>query len=64
VLVDARCGERAAAGAGGDFAAFEVAEELLPFVVGGSAVFLGGPQCPAAGEEGKVGLDGLVGVDG
>jgi hypothetical protein len=43
---------------------FEVAEELFPFGVGGGAVFLGGPQCPAAGEEGQVGLDRLVGVDG
>jgi hypothetical protein len=43
VLVDAGGAERAAAGAGGDLAAFEVAEELLPFGVGGGAVFLGGP---------------------
>ena len=64
MLVDAGGGEGAAAGAGGDFAAFEVAEEFFPFGVGGGAVFLGGPQCPAAGEEGQVGLDGLVGVDG
>ena len=64
VLVDAGGGERAAAGAGGDFAAFEVAEEFFPFGVGGGAVFLGGPQGAAAGEEGQVGLDGLVGVDG
>jgi len=35
VLVDAGGGERAAAGAGGDFAAFEVAEEFFPFGVGG-----------------------------
>ena len=53
-----------AAGAGGDLAAFEVAEELLPFLVGGGAVFLAGAQRAAAGEEGEVGLDGLVGVDG
>ena len=64
VLVDAGGGERAAAGAGGDLAAFEVAEELLPFVVGGDAVFLAGAQRAAAGEERQVGLDGLVGVDG
>jgi hypothetical protein len=64
VFVDAGGGERAAAGAGGDFAAFEVAGELFPFGVGGGAVFLGGPQGAAAGEEGQVGLDGLVGVDG
>src|SRR6202008_4187855 len=64
VFVDAGGAERAPAGAGGDFAAFEVAEEFGPFFVGGGAVFLGGPQRPAAGEEGQVGLDGLVGVDG
>src|SRR6266480_423822 len=64
VLVDAGGGECAAAGAGGDFAAFEVAEEFFPFGVGGGAVFLGGPQRPAAGEEGQVGLDGFLGVGG
>ena len=64
VLVDARGAEGPAAGAGGDLAAFEVAEELAPFLVGGDAVFLGGAQGAAAGEEGQVGLDGLVGVDG
>ena len=64
VLVAARGAECPAAGAGGDFAAFEVAEEFGPFFFGGGAVFLGGPQRPAAGEEGQVGLDGLVGVDG
>ena len=37
-----------------DFAPFEVAEELLPFVVGGSAVFLSGPQGAAAGQECQV----------
>jgi len=41
-----------------------VAEELGPFVVGGDAVFLGGPQGAAAGQERQVGLDRLVGVDG
>src|SRR5215469_5042134 len=64
VLVDARGAERSAAYSGGDLAAFEVAEEFLPFGVGGGAVFLSGPQRPAAGEEGQVGLDGLVGVGG
>jgi hypothetical protein len=39
VLVEARTGERPAAGAGGDLAAFE---ELDPLVVGGDAVFLAG----------------------
>jgi hypothetical protein len=55
--------ERAAAGADGDLAALEVAEELLPFLVGRDAVFVGGPHGAAAGEERQVGLDGLVGVD-
>src|SRR6266480_2220468 len=64
VLVDAGGADGAAAEAGGDLAAFEVAEEFGPFGVGGGAVFLGGPQRPAAGEEGQVGLDRLVGVDG
>ena len=64
MFVDAGGAERSSAGAGGDFAAFEVAEEFFPFGVGGGAVFLGGPQCPAAGEEGQVSLDRLVGVDG
>ncbi len=49
---------------GGDFAAFEVAEEFFPFGVGGGAVFLAGPLGAAAGEEAQVGLDGFVGVDG
>ena len=43
------------AGAGCDLAVLEVAEELLPFGVGGRPVFLAGAQCPAAGEEGEVG---------
>src|ERR1700739_2664642 len=42
----------------------EVAEELGPFLVGGDAVFLAGPQGPAAGQERQVCLDCLVGVDG
>jgi len=61
VLVDAGGGEGPAAEAGGEFAALEVAEELLPFGVGGGAVFLGGPQCPPPGEEGQVGLDCFLG---
>ena len=45
------------------FPQLEVAEEFLPFLVGGDAVFFARAQGPAAGEEGQVGLDGLVGVD-
>ena len=40
-----------------------MAEELFPFLGGGDAVFFARAQGPAAGEEGQVGLDGLVGVD-
>jgi hypothetical protein len=64
VLVDAGGGEGPAAQADGYFAAFEVAEELLPFVVGGGAVFLGGAQGAAAGQERQVALDHFVRVDG
>jgi hypothetical protein len=41
-----------------------VAEELLPFRVGGGAVFLAGSQGPSAGQERQVGLDRLVRVGG
>ena len=64
VLVDAGGGVGAAAEAGGDLATLEAPEELLPFLVGGCAVFLTGPQASAAGQEGQVSLDGLLGVDG
>ena len=61
--MDARGGERAAAGAGGDFAEFEVAEEFFPFLVGGDAVFLAGSQRTPSGQERQVGLDRLLGID-
>ena len=64
MFMDAGRSERAPAGADGDLAALEVAEEFLPFGVGGGPVFVGGPQGAAAGEEGQMGLDRLVGVDG
>jgi hypothetical protein len=64
VLVDAGGGERPAAETGGYLAALEVAEELFPFGVGGGAVFLGGAQGTAAGQERQEVLDYLVGVDG
>src|SRR5665811_1589348 len=64
VFVDARCGECAGTGSDGDFASFEVAEEVLPFVVGGYSVFVGGPQGSSTGEEGEMGGDGLLGIDG
>ncbi|MCY0939553.1 hypothetical protein, partial [Streptomyces sp. H34-S4] len=64
MFVDARGAERAAAGSGGDLAALEVADELAPFLVGGDAVFLAWPHRSPAGQEGQVGLDGLVRIDG
>ena len=49
VLVDAGGGVGAAAVAEGDLAAFEVAEELGPFLVGRGAVFLGRAAAPGGG---------------
>ncbi len=56
-------GESAAAYSGRDLAEFEMAEEFLPFLVGGGTVFLGGPQGPPPGQECQVGLDRLLRVD-
>src|SRR5664280_2272562 len=53
-----------AAGAQGDLSAFEVAEELLPFLFCWGAVFLAGPQRPPAGDERAVAVDDFFGVDG
>ena len=63
MLVDARGSEGASTCSCGNFSQLEVSEEFLPFGVGGDAVFLAWAQGPAAGEEGQVGLDGLVGVE-
>jgi hypothetical protein len=63
VLVDARGVVGAAAVAEGDLAALEVAEELGHFLVGRDAVFRGRAQCPAAGDEGAVAVDDLLGID-
>jgi hypothetical protein len=64
VFVDAGCAVGPAAGTEGDLSVFEMAEELVPFGVGGRAVFLSGPQGSAAGEEGAVAGDDFLGVDG
>ena len=64
MLVDARCSERATAGANGDLATFEVPQELLPFLIGGLPVFLGRAELASAGDEGQVCGDRFVGVDG
>jgi len=42
----------------------EVADELGPFGVRRGAVFLGGAQRAAAGDEGAVAVDRFLGVDG
>jgi hypothetical protein len=46
-----------------DSAALEVAEELLPFLLGGGAVLLAGAKGATAGDERAVAVDGLLGVD-
>ena len=61
VFVDAGGVVGAGAGADGESAAFEVAEEVFPFRVGGGEVLLGWAQCSAARDEGAVGFDGLGG---
>ncbi len=64
VLVDARCRVGAAAGAERQFPPLEVAEEVLPLLVGRGPALLRGPQGSATGEEGAVGVDGFFWVDG
>src|SRR5262249_28616092 len=64
VLVNAAGSVGAAAVAERDAAAFEVAEEFGPFLIGGGAVFLAGAQGAAAGDERPVAVDDLFGGDG
>jgi hypothetical protein len=64
VLVNTAGAVGAAAVAQGDAPTFEVAEELLPFLIGGGAVFLAGAGCAAAGDKGAVAVDDLLGIDG
>ena len=63
VLVNATGSVGAAAVAERDAAAFEVAEEFGPFLIGGGAVFLAGAQGAAAGDERPVAVDGFLGID-
>ncbi|MFE6398101.1 hypothetical protein [Streptomyces alboflavus] len=58
VFVEAVGAVGAGAGADGQFAALEVAKEVLPLGVSGDAVFLGGTQRTAPGDEGAMGFDG------
>jgi hypothetical protein len=64
VLMLAACSPGTPAVAQGNPAALEVAEELVPFGVGGGAVFFGGAELSAAVDEGAVAVDGFFGVDG
>src|SRR6516225_9507543 len=64
VLVNTAGRIRPAAGSQGDAAAFEVAEEFLPYLVSGQPVFFGRPQAAAAGDERAVAVDDFLGVDG
>jgi hypothetical protein len=64
MFVDARRSECAPTGTDRDLAAFEVAEKLLPFLVGRKTAFVAGAQCTASCQEGQVGLDRFVGIDG
>ena len=49
MLVDTWCADRAPADSGGNPATLEMAEEFLPFGVGGDAVFVGGPHGSPSG---------------
>jgi hypothetical protein len=64
VFVDAAGAVSASAGAEGDLSVFEVAEELLPFLLGRGPVFAGGPELATPVDEGAVAIDGFFGVDG
>jgi len=64
VLVNARSREGAPAYSGSDLPPFEMAEEFLPFLIGGDAVFLGRAQRAAAGQERQVVVDDFLGVGG
>lgn len=63
MLVQASGSVGSPAGPEGDPSSLEVAEELLPFHVGLSPVFLAGTGGTAAGDEGAVAVDDLLGID-
>src|SRR5262245_19099998 len=63
MFMDARGAVVAGADAEGDLAQFEVAEELVPFFRGEVAVLLAGALRAAAGDEGSVVGDDVLGVD-
>jgi hypothetical protein len=47
-----------------DATTLEVAEELVPFVIGRAAVFFARPQGASASDEGAVAVDGFLRIDG
>ena len=61
MLVDSQGVVGAAAVTDGDLAVFEVADELGPFLIGRSAVFLAGAQRAAAGDERPMPVDHFLG---
>jgi len=61
--VDAGRGVGAATSAQGHLAVLEVADELLPFLIGGGPVFITGSQCPSSGDERTMAVDGFLGID-
>ncbi|MCX5318001.1 hypothetical protein [Streptomyces sp. NBC_00154] len=63
VLVDAAGPVGASAVAQGDLAVFEVAKELIPFLIGRGSVFLAGAGHATAGDERAVAVDDLLGID-
>jgi hypothetical protein len=64
MLVHACAAQCAPAGAKRDFTALEMAEELVPFRIGGRTVFGAGACSPAAGDEGPVPVNDFFRVDG
>ncbi|MFY4716955.1 hypothetical protein [Streptomyces sp. LaBMicrA B280] len=63
VFMDAGGAEVTCADAEGDLPQLEVGQEVLPFLRGGLAVLLPGSQRPAAGDEGPVVVDDVLGID-
>ncbi|WP_199814086.1 hypothetical protein [Streptomyces sp. NRRL F-5135] len=64
MLVDAGSSECASADADRELPFLEVPEELVPLFDGGRPVFLSRPLGPTAGDEGSMGFDRIVRVDG
>src|ERR1019366_1477906 len=50
-------------GAQGDLAVLEVADELLPLLLGGGPVFIAGSEGASSGDERAMAVDGFLGID-